>query len=123
MFLFAALFCPCRGLAFSIPSAHSVESACCETCPDEKQSRPGDSEGVPTDCGCEIGCCASFLVPDKGDSSDEDAGKTIIWAIPLAHNVEILVSFSRSASHAPDLFGSGCISIGSLLPDLSSLLI
>lgn len=123
LILFAGLFCPCRGSAFSFPSTDPLERACCETCADEQQGVPDDSNGVPGDCECESGCCAPAFVPDKDDSWDSNAGNPLFSAIPFVSFFDILTSSPELASPAPVLWGATSLGTGSLLPDLGSLLI
>lgn len=119
--LFTGLFCPCGGFAISIPSPHSVESTCCDTCADEQQDMPDNSKDVP-DCSCQCVCCASFLVPDKEKDSDQDAKPHFFWAVPATHRFEISIPFPERTSLLPDSL-SCSICTGFLLPELGSLLI
>jgi len=123
VFLITGFFCPCRGSAFSIRTAHSAESTCCEICAEERQGGPNGSDTAPVGCECESCCCDSFLVPDKDDHGTAYSLTTQFTVVPVVNPIEILAFFPHWHSPALDSSGDESPHVGSLLPDLGSLLI
>ena len=61
--LLCSVLCPCKANRSHAVEAEETVVACCSHCQKEQapKEEPTDSE----DCGCDSGCCALFVVPQK----------------------------------------------------------
>jgi hypothetical protein len=122
VYLVSAIACPCRGVAILASVAlEEVGASCCDHCRKSSQkSEKPDPE--PQNCVCSTGCCALFIVPDN--SLEGEGGCCLEdWPVTSEWLSSVLPISVDSASGGPLSLQNESPPGGTLLPDLSSLLI
>lgn len=122
IFLFSTVFCPCRGVVGLFPvaseSAPSPQCKCCGTTEEGPASHPAPD---PQKCDCANGCCALFTLPDTdGEAVSLDP---FLGCFVISEHVSCSLASSRFSPEGASSSSSSPHPIGTLFPELSSLLL